>query len=252
MSRIEEKALIVPALHLISEAGGCLAMRELIPKMTSLLKPSGEDMEILQNRTDTRFSQKVRNLVSHKTLERHGLAKQRISRGPIEITQKGRQFLIDRQDSLHVALNFGSDEANDALDLLGDPERDRPPIILNEQIVTEGTPRIQTARYVRTRSQRLRNEALNYYAQNGQIYCHACSFDYSLAYPIIGTGYIEIHHLKPIVELQGHYFSMEQALENVRPLCANCHRMVHKKRPPIPVDKIQEILSVSYNYGIMR
>ena len=224
-------------------------MTALIQKMMDLLKPSDEDMEILKGRSDTRFSQKVRNLVSHKTLERHGLAKQRISRGPIEITQKGRRFLIDRQDSLHVALNFGSDGASDALDSLGDPEKDCPPIILNEQIVTEGTPRRQTARYIRTRSQHLRNEALRYYTHSGRILCHACSFDYSLAYPEIGHGYIEIHHLKPIVELQGQTFSMEQALENVRPLCANCHRIVHRRRPPIPVDKIQEILSVSYKYS---
>ena len=33
--------------------------------------PSGEDLERLSNRSDDKFSQKVRNLKSHKTLENH-------------------------------------------------------------------------------------------------------------------------------------------------------------------------------------
>lgn len=32
------------------------------------MKPDGEDMDILDNRNDTKFSQKVRNLKSHDSL----------------------------------------------------------------------------------------------------------------------------------------------------------------------------------------
>ena len=37
------------------------------------MKPNGEDKIILINRTDDKFSQKVRNLKSHKTLEKKNM-----------------------------------------------------------------------------------------------------------------------------------------------------------------------------------
>ncbi|EAI4447359.1 hypothetical protein YZ38_01245 [Campylobacter lari] len=42
---------------------------ELIIKLIDIMKPSGEDLEILEGRQDTKFSQKVRNLVSHNSLK---------------------------------------------------------------------------------------------------------------------------------------------------------------------------------------
>ena len=41
----------------------------LIDEVRSKMKPSGEDLEILDNRNDDKFSQKVRNIKSHKSLE---------------------------------------------------------------------------------------------------------------------------------------------------------------------------------------
>ena len=38
------------------------------------LKPTGDDLVVLDNRADDKFSQKVRNLKSHKTLENLGFA----------------------------------------------------------------------------------------------------------------------------------------------------------------------------------
>ena len=46
----------------------------LEPKLV-LMSPSGEDLEMLSNRNDDKFSQKVRNIKSHKTLENKGYAK---------------------------------------------------------------------------------------------------------------------------------------------------------------------------------
>ena len=63
--RIQEKALILPALYIIKNAPD-ISSAELIKKLAEVFKPSGEDAEILANRKDTKFSQIARNLKSHR------------------------------------------------------------------------------------------------------------------------------------------------------------------------------------------
>ena len=60
--RIAEKALILPALYLIKE-NGSMNTSQIIKALTDALTPTGEDAEILAGRKDTKFSQKVRNLM---------------------------------------------------------------------------------------------------------------------------------------------------------------------------------------------
>lgn len=70
---ISEAELILPALYLLnSTENGSLTTSELSQALRELLKPSGVDLEILKGRNDDKFSQKVRNLVSHNTLQRLG------------------------------------------------------------------------------------------------------------------------------------------------------------------------------------
>lgn len=66
--RYSEENLIDPALFAIYKHNGSLTTGQLIKVLTDELNPSGADMEILFGRKDTRFSQKVRNLVSHRTI----------------------------------------------------------------------------------------------------------------------------------------------------------------------------------------
>ncbi len=65
--------------ELASAPGGRLTTSELIERLTLSMNPQGQDAELLANRGDTYFSQKVRNLVSHRGgvdtgLEANGLA----------------------------------------------------------------------------------------------------------------------------------------------------------------------------------
>lgn len=64
-----EEELIIPALfELYFEDDKTLSTTELIRHLTLALEPSGTDVEKLFGRNDNRFSQKVRNLISHKRL----------------------------------------------------------------------------------------------------------------------------------------------------------------------------------------
>lgn len=78
MSRTKEADLIEPAIALISVFGDNelgLDVTVLAAKLRGLVKPTTEDLVILAGRKDDRLSQVIRNLVSHRTLEKKGLAR---------------------------------------------------------------------------------------------------------------------------------------------------------------------------------
>ena len=72
MTEYSERDLILPALDIINRKPG-VATAELIVELEDILSPDGEDIVILKGRSDTKFSQKVRNLVSHHTIDQYGL-----------------------------------------------------------------------------------------------------------------------------------------------------------------------------------
>lgn len=75
MVRVTESQLILPALYLMAKRkDGYITTTELISQLTDVMHPVGLDAEIIQGRTDTYFSQKVRNLKSHDTLAVKDLA----------------------------------------------------------------------------------------------------------------------------------------------------------------------------------
>src|SRR5271157_5175142 len=94
--RISEKELVVPALQIAADRpNGEISTSELIVALTEWFEPEGEDAEILDGRRDTKFSQKVRNLIPHRagknTMFSLGYA---IYTGDgIKITEAGRQFV---------------------------------------------------------------------------------------------------------------------------------------------------------------
>lgn len=94
MKRIRERDLIIPSLEIMLENDGSVSTRDLILHLRLRLQPEGEDLEILAGRTDDRFSQKVRNLRSHKTFERLSVARYGVKvREDVAITRYGRIYL---------------------------------------------------------------------------------------------------------------------------------------------------------------
>ncbi len=96
MSEYPEKDLILPALYIIAQNPG-IATADLILELEEILKPSGNDLEILAGRNDSKFSQKARNLVSHHTIDQLGLnyikSEQEGRNWFHTITQEGRDYL---------------------------------------------------------------------------------------------------------------------------------------------------------------
>ena len=109
--RISESDLILPALFIISENPG-IPTGVLIQELNQMLKPTGEDAEILKGRSDTKFSQIVRNLVSHEKLKNLGLAdysrgESRQAGGVFHITEKGQAYLDENMEIVDKLLLHG-------------------------------------------------------------------------------------------------------------------------------------------------
>ena len=54
-----------------------------------------------------------------------------------------------------------------------------------------------------------------------------------------GEAYIEAHHLTPLSNLPEGKALKFNPKEDFRVLCANCHRMVHRKNPPYTIEELK-------------
>lgn len=96
--RISERDVLGPALDFLNDSpDGFMQTSDLIKALEDHFAPQGDDAEILENRADTRFSQIVRNIVSHRksatNLIGAGYATYDRARRGLRITEKGRLFL---------------------------------------------------------------------------------------------------------------------------------------------------------------
>lgn len=96
--RISEADLLLPTLRILaSQPNGSMTTSDLIVELTEVMNPQGEDAEILEGRQDTRFSQIVRNMVSHKDMQGNiiaeGFAVHLGRREGLQITEAGRLHL---------------------------------------------------------------------------------------------------------------------------------------------------------------
>jgi 5-methylcytosine-specific restriction protein A len=102
----------------------------------------------------------------------------------------------------------------------------------------------ETRQYVR-HSRIERNTAASKKVKNilGHI-CMGCGFDFKRIYGDRGKDYIEAHHLTPLHMLpEGKAVSMNPE-EDFAVLCANCHRMVHRKQPMLSLDELRNLKGV--------
>jgi hypothetical protein len=229
MNRIHENDIVLPALFFMSKQNGMqITTTKLKQFLLAAMHPQGEDALILNGRNDSRFTQIVRNLKSHDTLERLKFAT--YDNGRFTITCKGLSFVEKNIDSIEYLINegFAYDDMREAFKTIAEHPKEK--IIPFNEIIAEGITVKTTNKRVQ-RSQKLRASALEFYSNNGHIVCDCCGFDFKTAYaPDYECECIEIHHKKPIFlyGINDVQNTIDEALQNLMPVCPNCHRVIHK------------------------
>lgn len=70
--------------------------------------------------------------------------------------------------------------------------------------------------------------------------CAICGFDFEKVYGEIGKDFIEVHHIVPVHERKGEY--KVDPIRDLRPLCSNCHSMIHRRNPVYKIEDIEKRL----------
>jgi 5-methylcytosine-specific restriction protein A len=70
--------------------------------------------------------------------------------------------------------------------------------------------------------------------------CSVCGFDFQERYGEIGAGFIHVHHLIPLSETQQE--RVLHPVDDLRPVCPNCHEMLHRRHPPYTLEELSLLL----------
>ena len=88
------------------------------------------------------------------------------------------------------------------------------------------------------RNEKARSACLSHYGYD----CAVCGFNFESTYGEIGVGFMHVHHLTPMsTHAQQHKID---PIAELRPVCPNCHAMLHKSDPPFSIDELKELLGI--------
>lgn len=86
------------------------------------------------------------------------------------------------------------------------------------------------------RNPEARKRCIEHYGET----CFLCGFDFEAAYGRVAAGFIHVHHLRPLSTSCAEH--AVDPVRDMRPLCPNCHSVVHLRTPPFSIVDVQAFL----------
>lgn len=83
---------------------------------------------------------------------------------------------------------------------------------------------------------------------NPMLNCEVCGFSFFEKYGLLGQGFIEAHHLKPLNETK----ETKTTKDDIVLVCSNCHKMIHKgmsgleNNTILTINELKEIINQKY------
>ena len=87
----------------------------------------------------------------------------------------------------------------------------------------------------RTLIEKRKQKALN---ETGDLRCEGCGMSFEERYGEVGRGFIEVHHTRPVHQLKP---GDKTRISELALVCANCHRMIHRRRPWLSISDLKAI-----------
>lgn len=102
--------------------------------------------------------------------------------------------------------------------------------------VYEGKPIFRLHRSRERNSQIVKAKKASVLEQTGKLACEVCEIDFLEVYGELGKHFAECHHNKP---LSLRSANQQTTLDELSILCANCHRMIHRRKNWLTVGELK-------------
>ncbi|MFT6908121.1 MAG: 5-methylcytosine-specific restriction protein A [Oleiphilaceae bacterium] len=73
--------------------------------------------------------------------------------------------------------------------------------------------------------------------------CQVCNFNFEAIYGAIGRGFIHVHHKIDLATIGKSY--QVDPINDLIPVCPNCHAMLHTEAPAISIQKLKQIIDTA-------
>jgi 5-methylcytosine-specific restriction protein A len=115
--------------------------------------------------------------------------------------------------------------------------------IYPDELPTENTEELFEGikRTVTVNSYERNSKARQLCVKHWKAICAVCSFDFEKTYGEIGKGFIHVHHLTPVSQIGKSY--QVDPINDLIPVCPNCHSMLHRQEPPLTIDELKTLLN---------
>ncbi|MEH6393338.1 HNH endonuclease [Pseudoalteromonas sp.] len=116
----------------------------------------------------------------------------------------------------------------------GAVSRDEIPKIDDTQIIEGQELSYQLTKY--ERSSKARQQCIEHHG----VKCKVCDLNFESLYGDIGRGFIHVHHIVPVSRQKDEY--QIDPINDLIPVCPNCHSMLHRRDPPHSIEELRAIL----------
>lgn len=117
--------------------------------------------------------------------------------------------------------------------LLALPSTNSPDEIISPQQYVEGACRNITVNAYE-RDPAARHACIDHHGLN----CPVCGFHFEEQYGELGVDFIHVHHIVPLADI-GEEYAVDPVTDLIS-LCANCHAMIHRRRPALTVEELKQ------------
>jgi 5-methylcytosine-specific restriction enzyme A len=132
------------------------------------------------------------------------------------------------------------EQVAEALELLGWVEG--AGMLLPEEVAAASEPLIEGSRYrvlvsAYERDPKARRRCIEAHGTT----CSICGFSFGAVYGDVAEGFIHIHHLRPLSEVDEAH--SVDPIKDLRPVCPNCHAVLHRRVPAFSIEDVQGFLA---------
>jgi 5-methylcytosine-specific restriction protein A len=86
------------------------------------------------------------------------------------------------------------------------------------------------------RNKNARDKCIDHYG----CLCAVCEIDFEKTYGDLGKDFIHVHHIVAISDI-GKEYELDP-INDLRPICPNCHSMAHRRNPALSIDDLRLII----------